>query len=143
MLKRILQPFERLRPLRDLIERRRTPDIAELAVVLEVRFDEVATSCRGYDFGRAATEELRDAQGVVVVAVGAYDDVFELSGWVEGMIVVVWDGAVLEVGAEVDVFVYLSLSVNHHMLQNHSCLVFRAICFTARIRATGTRVGGG
>jgi len=105
MLERILQPLERLRPFRYLIERRWTPDIAELAVVLEVRFDEVATSCRGYDFGRAATEELRDAQSVVVVAVGAYDDVFELSGWVEGLVVVVRDGAVLEMGAEVDVVV--------------------------------------
>jgi len=48
---------------------------------------------------------LRDAQSVVVVAVGAYDDVFELSGWVEGLVVVVRDGAVLEMGAEVDVVV--------------------------------------
>jgi len=105
MVKGILQSFERLRPFRHLIERRRPPDIAELAVVLKVRFDEVATSCRGYDFGRAATEKLRDAQDVVVVAVGAYDDVFELSGWVEGLVVVVRDGAVLEMGAKVDVVV--------------------------------------
>lgn len=84
------RPFQsapRLCPMRDLIVGNRPIDELELAVRLEIRFDEVFPSCRGNDLGCAAFKELRDPTDVVEVAMCAYYVVLPpqsaIAGWVQ------------------------------------------------------------
>ena len=92
-----LQPFECLGPDCDKIVRHRYANVVELTMASEIRFDEIPTSCGCDDLRVSTSKKLRDTIDMVVVAMCAYNVVLPFALRIERLVVVIFDGIVLEI----------------------------------------------
>ena len=100
-----LQTFESLCPEGDHIIRHSNAYLVELAVLSEVRFNEVSTCGRSDDLCVATSEKLRNSIDMIVMTMRADYVVLSLSTRVQRLIVVVLDWAVLKIRSKMGVAV--------------------------------------
>jgi hypothetical protein len=74
----------------------------------KIRFDKVPSGCGCDDLSVPTSEELRNAIGMIKMAMSADYVVLALTAWIERFVVILFDWIVLKIRTQMDILVWPS-----------------------------------